>query len=93
MYSITRFITVFVQTFTDIMSVLIIIRVLLSWLAVSGRSSSGNVTQIIYDITQPVINIARKIPHKIGMMDFSPIIALFMLDLLEYFILIVLKML
>lgn len=75
------------------MSVLIIIRVLLSWLAVSGRSGGGNVTQMINDVTQPVINIARKIPHRIGMMDFSPIIALFMLDLLEYFILVVLKML
>lgn len=90
MYSLARFIAIFVQVFANIMSVLVIIRVLLSWLIASGKHP-GNIGRLVYDITEPLMNMARKLPHRIGMMDFSPIIALIGIDLCEYLILLLLK--
>ena len=68
------------------MSIAIIARVFMSWLRVGTSRSGGRISQMIIDVTQPVINIAKKIPHKIGMIDFSPIIALIALDILELII-------
>lgn len=98
MHSISQFLTTSFGIFVDVMSVLIIIRVLMSWFTMSGRggfpggegssgaSGVGNFARIVTDITEPVINLAKKLPHKAGMIDFSPIIALLGLDLLEYLI-------
>lgn len=71
-----------IRTFTDIflnlLIFLIIIRVILSWLR---RGFSGPIANFVYSATEPVFNLARKLPHRFGMIDFSPIIALFGVDL------------
>ncbi|MBU1992449.1 MAG: YggT family protein [Patescibacteria group bacterium] len=91
MNSFPYFLITFVQTFVDIMSVLIIVRVLMSWFMATGRRAPGRLTQIVYDVTEPVIKIAKKVPHRIGMIDLSPIIALIGLDLAGYFFILLLR--
>ena len=91
MYPIVKFILTAVRTFVDIMAVLIIIRVLLNWLVAMGKGGNmGQITYIIYDVTEPIIGLAKKLPHRVGMIDLSPIIALLGLDLFEYLITIIL---
>lgn len=77
----------FVQTFNIVLAILkfaIIARVLMSWF--NPRFEHEGIGRILYDITEPVIAQARRLPHTIGMMDLSPIIALFGLDILGYLV-------
>lgn len=70
----------FVRIFLDILSFLIIVRVLLSWFPNRPHHA---VFDFILETTQPVMRVARKITPKIGMLDLSPVIALLALDLLK----------
>lgn len=72
-----------VNIFTKLLGFAIIGRVLLSWVH-PGRERSTRLGEILYDITEPVMNLARMLPHRVGMMDLSPIIALFGLDIINY---------
>lgn len=69
----------------------IIGRVLLSWFAMAPGGTRGRFSQFLYDVTDPVINLAKKIPHTIAMIDLSPLIAIFALDLLGQLLLILMS--
>ncbi|SKA76969.1 YggT family protein [Clostridium sp. USBA 49] len=64
----------------------IVIEALLSWI----YRGSGNVfTDILHTITEPFLVPARKITYKLFpnmMLDFSPIIALFIIRILQFII-------
>lgn len=85
----------FSQTFFIILGNLltyaIIIRILLSWFNMGGFKQKGNFSLFIDEITNPIINLAKKLPHRIGMMDFAPLIALIGLDLIVSLITILLS--
>lgn len=73
-----------INTFFRLLEWLIFIRIILSWLPI-GRNP---VTQILYSLTEPVLGPVRamvdKSPLGGGMaIDFSPIIALFLLSLIQ----------
>jgi uncharacterized protein YggT (Ycf19 family) len=46
----------------------------------NGRPTN-RFAMILNDITDPVMNLAKKIPHTVGMLDLSPMIALIGVDL------------
>lgn len=52
----------------------------MSWFTMG--QAPGRIAMFLRDMTEPVMKLARKIPHRIGMMDLSPIIALLGIDLL-----------
>ncbi len=54
----------------------------MSWLSMGQRRPSGKLAYFLNDITEPFLNIARKIPHRIGMIDIAPIIAILGIELL-----------
>ncbi len=60
----------------------IIARIIMSWLSMGQRRPSGKLAYFLNDITEPFLNIARKIPHRIGMIDIAPIIAILGIELL-----------
>lgn len=62
----------------------IMARIILSWVFLLGNRHPGRVMYFLYDITNPVIHMAKKLPHVIGMIDLSPLIALFALELARY---------
>ncbi len=62
------------------MSFAILARVILSWVN-QGRERGNKIEEILYDMTEPVINLARKLPHRAGMMDLSYFIALIGIDI------------
>lgn len=78
-----QYIATFVGILFDLMFFAIIARVLMSWMPSGG----GQLKSILYDITEPVLSIFRNIIPRIGMMDISPIVAIFALDLVKGLIL------
>ena len=73
-----------VKMFFSLLEWLILIRIILSWLPI-GRNP---VTQLLYTLTEPILGPVRSMMDKspLGggmMLDFSPVIALFVLSLLQ----------
>ena len=79
-----EFLTKFVEIFFDIMSFAILARVIISWLAMGGSRGGGSkIRVLLYDVTEPVLRVFRKIIPRLGMIDISPLIALIVLDLIK----------
>ncbi|MTD30319.1 YggT family protein [Planomicrobium sp. YIM 101495] len=62
----------------QIYTYILIASILLSWLPNAKESSFG---QLLSRLTDPYLDIFRRIIPPIGMIDFSPIIAIFALNL------------
>ena len=73
----------FIDIFRNLVVFAIIGRVLVSWFSMGNPGVRGRISQILYEVTDPLINLVKKIPHKVGMIDFSPLIALLAVDLLS----------
>jgi YggT family protein len=63
----------------NIYSLVILARVLMSWLNVNPYSQ---VAQVIYNLTEPVLAPVRNLLPSAGGLDFSPIIVLVVLQIL-----------
>ena len=61
---------------------LLVIRIILSWFAVSPYNE---IVQILYKITEPILAPFRKLPLRLGGMDFSPILAFLVIAFLRKF--------
>jgi YggT family protein len=76
------FIGNFVLILKNVVVYALIGRVIMSWLTMGPGRGKGPIHQFLCDATEPVIKVARKIPHRFGMMDFAPLIAMFAVDFL-----------
>jgi YggT family protein len=81
-YEIIGFTINFLQILGNLVTYAIIGRVLVSWFTMGRPGGGGSITRILYEVTDPLINLVKKIPHKIGMIDLSPLIALIAVDLI-----------
>ena len=68
----------FLLTAINIYSFVLIASILMSWLPNAKESAFG---QMLSKVTDPYLDIFRKIIPPFGMIDFSPIIAIFALNL------------
>lgn len=59
---------------------LIIARIVLSWVP---HNPYNSIIRFVYEMTQPVLGIFKKIIPPIGMIDFSPIVAFLALELVR----------
>ena len=75
------FIFQFLSILLTILSWAILIRVLLSWIPNLDRGNP--LVQLLAQITDPVLEPARRIIPPIGGMDISPIVVLLLLRLLQ----------
>ncbi|MBC7334852.1 MAG: YggT family protein [Clostridia bacterium] len=67
-----------------ILEVLIIARVFLSWF----RPWQANpLFQFVYDLTEPILGPVRRLMPPVGGLDFSPLVALLLLYLVESLVL------
>ncbi|HBV98965.1 MAG: YGGT family protein [Peptococcaceae bacterium BICA1-7] len=67
----------------EVYIVLIIANVLLSLLRINPYQP---VVRFIYEITEPVLGLFRKVIPPIGVLDISPLVAILALQVLQYLI-------
>lgn len=71
----------------DIIEILIVVRIIFSFLNI-GKSNA--LTNLVYELTEPVLGPARSLIQKMGvkagMFDFSPILAVLFLRVISNFI-------
>jgi YggT family protein len=75
-----EFLAFFLINVVKILKYAILVRILLSWVQPMGGGRFG---QILNDVTEPILKIFRSLLPNTGMIDFSPILAFFALDLVE----------
>lgn len=76
-----NFLIQFLTILITILTWAILIRVLLSWIPNLDRGNP--LVQLLHQITDPVLEPARRIIPPLGGMDFSPIVVILVLQLLE----------
>lgn len=78
------FLVAFIQLFFTIITWAIIIRILLSWIRIDPyHPTLGPAVRLLDQITEPILAPARQLIPPMGGMDFSPIIVLVLLSLIE----------
>ena len=75
-----EFIAFFLINVVKILKYALLVRILLSWIQPMG---GGRFVQVLNDVTEPILRIFRNLLPRTGMIDFSPILAFFALDLVE----------
>ena len=80
MYFILKTVTFLAYT----LNTLIFLRVVLSWL---GNCEQNAATRFIHEATEPILSPIRKALPKIAFIDFSPMIALLIIDVAKTLIL------
>jgi len=73
----------FINLLFTILYIAILIRILLSWIRVNPYNP---LVQLLYQITEPVLAPFRRVIPPVGGMDFSPIVALIVLQLVQQFL-------
>ena len=70
----------FIQVLFDVMTLAIFLRVILSWFNINPFNP---LMSLLDQVTEPVLGPLRRIIPPMGGLDFTPIIALFLLQIVE----------
>ncbi len=82
MSSLVGAIVFFVSAVCKVFYWLLIIRVILSWVGVSPYTNYNELLGAIFQATDFILRPFQKLPLRIGMMDFSPLVAIYALYLI-----------
>ena len=74
----------FVYIFCQLLSLIIVARALLSWVAPNPYEQP---MRFLHDITEPILAPMRRIVPRIGMLDITPVIAILILQLVAELVL------
>ena len=70
----------FIQILGTILWVAVLIRALMSWVM---PQESGGFSRLLWDITEPVLAPIRRVLPPLGGIDFSPLLAIILINLIE----------
>lgn len=70
----------FVDILARLLSLAILVRVLLSWLPIDRN---GRFAEIILQITEPIVGPIRSVLPTFGGLDFSPMVALLLVEMVH----------
>ena len=73
------FLVSLIRLFCQMLSLAIILRIIVSWLSPTLVNSF---TITLYRITEPVLEPLRRIIPRMGMFDFTPLVAIIILQLI-----------
>lgn len=77
----TIFLIHLIHWIANLYTLILFIRILLSWVSPDPYNP---VVQFIYKVTEPILRpIRRYLPLQWGMIDFSPILAFFLIQVVE----------
>ena len=75
-----EFILRFVEVLGIILHVAILGRVIISWLPISAEHP---ISVILHQVTEPILGPIRAVLPKLGMLDFSPIVAILLIVVIQ----------
>ncbi len=67
----------------SVFDILILVRVLLSWIPVGNNPTIRSIAGLIYSATEPILAPIRRILPTMGGLDLSPIVAIVLLRLIS----------
>jgi YggT family protein len=76
---VSEFLRLFVQLLVTVLWLMVIGRVLLSWI---NPTFSGPVARFLYDTTEPLLAPIRRFLPQTGMFDLAPLVLVFGLGIL-----------
>ncbi len=76
----TDFLLTFFRLLFQILYIAIFVRIIMSWIDQGGQM---RITQILYEITEPILAPIRRIMPSMGMFDLSPMVAIILLQVLQ----------
>jgi YggT family protein len=79
-----EYIALFIDVIAEVMILAIFFRVIMSW--IKPRGGGGKIYLFLHEITEPVMGFFRKVTPRIGMIDISPIIAIFAIEFARFLI-------
>jgi len=71
----------FLELLCEVFTLAIFIRVILSWFS---PGQTNMLTNLLYQVTEPILAPLRRIIPRVGMLDFSPLVAIILLQLITY---------
>ena len=63
--------------------VVLIARVILSWFPLQPGTAMASIASIIYQVTEPVMAPVRRVIPTVGMIDLSPLVVFFGIQILR----------
>ena len=78
-----EFLGFFINTLANIMWFAILARVILSWFKIGPSSPFYPIAKVAHQITEPILAPIRRMLPKMGMFDFSPIVAFILISLIR----------
>ncbi len=69
----------FIRILAEVLTMAILIRVILSWFS-SGPTNM--LTNLLYQVTEPILTPLRRIIPRVGVFDFTPMVAIILLQLI-----------
>ncbi|MCD6520917.1 MAG: YggT family protein [Anaerolineae bacterium] len=70
----------FIVVLARVLNIAILIRVFLTWIPISRDNP---VVSFIYEITEPILGPIRRVLPPVGGLDFSPLVALVLIEVAE----------
>jgi len=78
--NVFSFIILVINIFAELFFLALIIRIILSWINVNPYNP---ISKITYQITEPLLGKIRQYIKPLGMFDFSPMIAIIILEVIQ----------
>jgi len=71
----------FIELLREVLTMAIILRAILSWFS---PAPNNRLVLILHQVTEPLLAPLRRIIPKVGMLDFTPLVAIILLQLISY---------
>lgn len=69
----------FLELLCEVLTLLILVRVVVSWVS---PVPTNTLTNILYQVTEPILGPLRRIIPRVGVLDFSPMVAVILLQVI-----------
>ena len=80
---LVRSLIMLVDIFFTVLYWLLVIRIVLSWFGVHPFLSGNELLSALFQVTDVILTPFRRLPLRLGMIDFSPIVAFIVMQFLQ----------
>jgi YggT family protein len=70
----------FIGLLCDVLTIIIVFRVIMSWFS---PSPTNRLALILFQITEPLLRPLRRIIPRVGVFDFTPLVAIIILQVIS----------